>query len=201
MDGWTACWLPARAATFLLVVMLLPALASCGGGAAVEGEPAVVSTPDSSGSSGTPPAAPGQSGDYGDVVGGMLLDFEQAGEPFRVRVTNPDALRVIDDIIAGRASFSSISGPIRANAAGTPAYYDPWGWHLDPAAVIVNGVTPAPLRAFGIPSQVEANLAALLAAGMYKVTESRDARIVVFRDLRGAAGGGPIGPPEVPLPR
>ena len=97
--------------------------------------------------------------------------------------------------------FNSISGPIRANAAGTPAYYDPWGWHLDPTAVIVNGVTSVSLRAFRIPPQVEASLATLLGAGTYKVTESRDARSVVFRDLRGAAGAGPIGPPEIPLPR
>ena len=196
-------------ACVLLAGVTLLALTACGGGAATSGTtlPSGAIGSGGGGGGGTSGGAPtggGGSplpvGDDGTLVGGWLLVLEQEGESYAIRITNPTAVDAFADIQAGRMQLETISGPILPNGPTAPGYYDPWSWHVDPAQVSINALPAAPLRYEGRPSLVEADLAALVAAGTHKVATWRNTRILVIHDWRGTIGG-PTQPPEPPQPR
>jgi len=160
-----------------LVSLLLAA--SCG-----------VAVPTAGSPGGDPPATPtpggGNDPDPGGgastLKGGVLVTLVDRGEQFRIWVTEPAAAKTLVDISSGSVAFTNITGPLRAGS-GAGQHNSPWSWHIDPARVLVNIQTFAPVYSEK-PSVVEADLAVLLAAGSDKMTSIDGGSLVTVRDYR-----------------
>jgi hypothetical protein len=117
------------------------------------------------------------------LEGGVLVMLEDSGERFQIWVTEPLAVETLIDVWEGRVGFTNITGPLRSGS-GAGQHNHPWSWHIDPAKVLVNIHTFAPVYS-GTPSEVEADLAALIARGEDKMTSSPIGGLVALKDLRG----------------
>ncbi len=183
-----------------ILAIAVVVLGACGGGTGTSGLQDVGGLPPQDfvpipGEIGGDPAGGGGSSGH-PLQGGVLAIFQQGNERFAVWVTNTEAADALFDIANNHAPFNVIAGPIRTGA-GKGDHNAPWSWHLDPAAISVNKPTSQHVRYSGSPSQVEANVATLVAGGKHKVTGSGDALLVLFADFRGdvpTAG-------EIPVPR
>ncbi len=154
----------------LLLLLFTLSTAACGG--------AVLSSAPAQGAG---PAVPNPSPPT-TLQGGVLVTLIDAGETFHVWVTHADSAQRLADIAKGSLSFTNITGRLRSGA-GAGQHNKPWGWHLDPASILVNIHTFAPVYS-GTPSQVEADLTQLLAKNSDKMT-SGAASLVSVEDKRG----------------
>jgi len=158
---------------FCSFLSCLLVVAACGGTGADAGAATV----------GGAPTSPGpETGETPQLTGGVLATIGDGGESFRVWVTNPAAAQLLVDAWNGAAPFEMITGPLR-RGAGDAAHNAPWSWHLDPEQVQVNVHLFRAVYA-GPPSQVEANLESLLAAGEDKMTIRDQAVLQDVRDQR-----------------
>lgn len=175
----------ARRPTSLLGALLLALCATSCGGAASPGS----GVPD-----GGSPSPPGDGDTGGELQGGVLVTLVDRGDLFRIWVTEPQAAQTLVDVWRGDLPFTNIVGRIRSGS-GDARHNEPWSWHLDPDSILVNIYTFAPVYS-GTPSEVEANLAALLALDEDKLTGNDGASLGNVQDLRTQAGTstGPTAP-------
>ncbi len=192
-----------RLAACVCLTLALGTLAACGGGAGsndteAPAAPGNVGGGPPAGGGGTPAGTPPPTGQR--ITSGVVATFIQAGEQFTVWITNPVEAQLMWDIANHRANFTSVSGTI-ATGSGFATHNAPWTWHLDPASVRLNRPVNQFVRFPGLPSQVEANVAGLVAMGKVKQAGNGDTRLFFTVDLRGdvPTSGEPPSPPLPPV--
>jgi len=79
-------------------------------------------------------------GTGGALRGGVLVTYEQAGETFKIWVTNPETIRQLLDVHEGRAEGGIPNGRI-LRGSGAGGHNEPWSWHLDPDDIHLADVT------------------------------------------------------------
>lgn len=65
------------------------------------------------------------------LAGGVLATFDVQGQCFRVWVTNPETIRQVLELQAGKSRATIPNGRI-LRGAGQANHNAPWSWHLDP---------------------------------------------------------------------
>jgi hypothetical protein len=113
---------------------------------------------------------------------GVLATLLDAGDQFQIWVTDPRADQTLVDIWKEPSPSRTFTGPLRSGS-GPGQHNSPWSWHLDPTKILVNIHTFAPVYS-GSPSEVEADLANLLALKQDKMTGNGRGTLTNVQDLR-----------------
>jgi len=175
-----ASWRPVSVLCLLLFALLA---ASCGVAAPIAPQPdGTRPGPGTGPLPGGGGPAPNPGGGAGTLQGGVLVTLDDSGEQYKIWVTEPAAAQALVDVWSGSIAFTNITGPIRGGS-GEAKHNSPWSWHIDPARVLVNIHTFAPVYSEK-PSVVEANLKALLAAGEDKMAGNGKGTLRDVQDYR-----------------
>jgi hypothetical protein len=86
---------------------------------------------------------------------GILVTFDVVGERFKVWITNPDTIKQVKDLRAGKSNANIPNGRVH-RGSGEDNHNAPYSWHLDPQEIAMAEVAIEVCDAR--PSYVEAHI-------------------------------------------